>query len=162
MASNSERPVQVRAALASDLDRILEIEVCSPHRSSLVSSRTTQSALTATSPRRLLLIAESTRKLKGSSRLVPCLLRNGRLKMSWLRTRRRRIGIRFPLWLVFGTDKASTNGPNDQLVVYLEVRESNVAAAKLYEKFGFRLDNRRRAFTAFPREDALVYRYTFQ
>jgi ribosomal-protein-alanine N-acetyltransferase len=52
--------------------------------------------------------------------------------------------------------------PNDQLAVYLEVRESNVAARKLYEKFGFRLDNRRRAYYRLPEEDALVYRYTFQ
>jgi ribosomal-protein-alanine N-acetyltransferase len=52
--------------------------------------------------------------------------------------------------------------PDDQLVVYLEVRESNVAARQLYEKFGFHLDNRRQAYYRFPEEDAVVYRYTFQ
>jgi ribosomal-protein-alanine N-acetyltransferase len=52
--------------------------------------------------------------------------------------------------------------PSDQLAVYLEVRESNVAARQLYEKSGFRLDNRRRAYYRLPEEDALVYRFTFQ
>jgi ribosomal protein S18 acetylase RimI-like enzyme len=52
--------------------------------------------------------------------------------------------------------------PNDRLVVYLEVRESNAAARQLYEKSGLRLDIRRRAYYRLPEEDALVYRYTFQ
>ena len=52
--------------------------------------------------------------------------------------------------------------PNNDLIVYLEVRESNHTARQLYEKSGFHLDNRRRAYYHLPEEDALVYRYSFQ
>ncbi len=43
----------------------------------------------------------------------------------------------------------------------LEVRESNVAAVKLYESFGFVLDGRRKGYytLAQGREDALLYSY---
>jgi ribosomal-protein-alanine N-acetyltransferase len=52
--------------------------------------------------------------------------------------------------------------PDDDLIVYLEVRESNLAARRLYEKSGFHLDIRRRAYYSRPEEDALVYRYIVQ
>ena len=43
----------------------------------------------------------------------------------------------------------------------LEVRESNVAAIRLYESFGFVLDGRRKGYYCLPkgREDALLYSY---
>jgi [ribosomal protein S18]-alanine N-acetyltransferase len=41
--------------------------------------------------------------------------------------------------------------------VRLEVRESNHAARRLYEKHGFREEGRRRAYYRDPLEDALVY-----
>ena len=40
--------------------------------------------------------------------------------------------------------------------VYLEVRESNLAAQKLYRKFGFRIDGRRKAYYSDTKEDALL------
>lgn len=40
--------------------------------------------------------------------------------------------------------------------IFLEVRASNDAARRLYERHGFRLAGRRRGYYANPREDALV------
>lgn len=42
-------------------------------------------------------------------------------------------------------------------VCFLEVREGNLAARRLYEKTGFRLSGRRRAYYRDPREDACLY-----
>lgn len=41
--------------------------------------------------------------------------------------------------------------------IFLEVRESNAAARKLYEKCGFALTGRRPSYYAAPREDAILY-----
>jgi len=43
--------------------------------------------------------------------------------------------------------------------VFLEVRESNVAARTLYENVGFELSGRRKAYYTDPMEDALLYRW---
>jgi [ribosomal protein S18]-alanine N-acetyltransferase len=43
--------------------------------------------------------------------------------------------------------------------VFLEVRESNLAAIRAYEKSGFVLVGRRRHYYREPLEDALLYRY---
>ena len=42
--------------------------------------------------------------------------------------------------------------------VFLEVRESNIAARTLYEKLGFRQTGRRKSYYANPLEDAVLYR----
>jgi len=39
----------------------------------------------------------------------------------------------------------------------LEVRESNLAARRLYEKLGFRVEGRRRGYYRDPAEDAILY-----
>jgi ribosomal-protein-alanine acetyltransferase len=43
--------------------------------------------------------------------------------------------------------------------VFLEVREFNASARKLYEKAGFKETGRRKAYYANPTEDAVLYRY---
>lgn len=50
---------------------------------------------------------------------------------------------------------AQTNG-----AVFLELRESNTPARKLYEKAGFKLHGRRKSYYVNPSEDAVVYRHT--
>ena len=40
----------------------------------------------------------------------------------------------------------------------LEVREANLAARRLYEKCGFRVEGRRRGYYRDPAEDAILYR----
>ena len=44
--------------------------------------------------------------------------------------------------------------------VFLEVRESNVAAISLYRKFGFRQTGRRKSYYSNPIEDALLFTRT--
>lgn len=41
--------------------------------------------------------------------------------------------------------------------VFLEVRESNAAAMKLYEKLGFKQTGRRKSYYTSPLEDAVLY-----
>jgi [ribosomal protein S18]-alanine N-acetyltransferase len=50
---------------------------------------------------------------------------------------------------------------NDSDNVFLEVRESNVAARHLYEKMGFHETGRRRSYYVNPHEDAVLYAATF-
>ena len=45
--------------------------------------------------------------------------------------------------------------------VFLEVRESNLAARKLYEKWAFLETGRRKSYYQDPPEDALVLRFSF-
>ncbi len=45
--------------------------------------------------------------------------------------------------------------------IYLEVRESNQAARALYERWGFQECGRRRGYYAAPREDAVLYQFSF-
>jgi ribosomal-protein-alanine N-acetyltransferase len=46
--------------------------------------------------------------------------------------------------------------------VILEVRESNVAARRLYESIGFRPEGRRKGYYREPVEDAILYRHSLQ
>ena len=41
--------------------------------------------------------------------------------------------------------------------IFLEVRDSNMAARLLYEKLGFQLNGRRKAYYRDPQEDALIF-----
>jgi len=45
--------------------------------------------------------------------------------------------------------------------VWLEVRESNQVARRLYEKHGFRETGRRRGYYKYPVEDAVLYEFRF-
>jgi [ribosomal protein S18]-alanine N-acetyltransferase len=53
---------------------------------------------------------------------------------------------------------AQANGAS---AIFLEVRESNRAARRLYESAGFALAGRRPAYYHGPAEDALIYRFFF-
>jgi ribosomal-protein-alanine N-acetyltransferase len=165
MASNPEPSAQVRPALDSDLHRILEIERATPTASHWPQSDY-ESALVATSPRRLLLVAEFDAQVEGF--LVARSLPVTELVAEWeienvvvAETARRR-GLGLALVTALLEQISLHKLPNDHLVVYLEVRESNLAARQLYEKSGFRLDNRRRAYYHLPQEDAVVYCYKLQ
>ncbi len=51
-------------------------------------------------------------------------------------------------------------GKTNSSSVFLEVRESNMAARNLYEKAGFEQSGRRKSYYTNPLEDAILYRRT--
>jgi len=52
-------------------------------------------------------------------------------------------------------EAAKTNNAS----VFLEVRESNLAARAVYEKVGFQITGRRKSYYSNPQEDAILYRW---
>jgi ribosomal-protein-alanine N-acetyltransferase len=56
-------------------------------------------------------------------------------------------------------DEFSRISQNDGMnIIFLEARDSNFAAKKLYEKCGFAENGRRRGYYKEPSEDAILYR----
>jgi len=165
MASNPKSSAQVRPAFDSDLHRILEIERATAAAAHWPLSDY-ESALVATSPRRLLLVAEFDAKVEGflvaRSLLVRELVTEWEIENVVVAETARRRGLGLALVTALLEQIRLHKPPNDHLAVYLEVRESNLAARQLYEKSGFRLDNRRRAYYQLPQEDAVVYCHKLQ
>jgi [ribosomal protein S18]-alanine N-acetyltransferase len=162
MASNPTSSAQVRPALDSDLHRILEIERATAAAAHWPQSDY-QNALVAASPRRLLLVAAFDAQVEGflvaRSLLVTELVSEWEIENVVVAETARRRGLGLALVTTFLEQISLHEAPNEHLVVYLEVRESNLAARQLYEKSGFRLDNRRPAYYHLPQEDAVVYCY---
>jgi ribosomal-protein-alanine acetyltransferase len=74
-----------------------------------------------------------------------------------VRAQSRRIGLGSRLvseFLRIGRDRGGAR-------VYLEVRESNHSARRLYERLGFAEAGRRKSYYQAPDEDALILRFTF-
>ncbi len=69
--------------------------------------------------------------------------------------RRRGLGTRLVGELI---DLAKSRGGQ---AIFLEVRESNLAARMLYEKWAFEVAGRRKSYYDNPVEDALVLRFDF-
>lgn len=69
----------------------------------------------------------------------------------------RNIGIGKRLLTAFLVKAKETNSQG----VFLEVRESNLAARRLYEKAGFRETGRRKSYYINPIEDAILYGVRF-
>ena len=165
MASNRESSAQVRPALDSDLNRILEIERATPTAAHWPQSDY-ESALAAASPRRLLLVVECDAQVEGflvaRSLLVTEPVTEWEIENVVVAETARRRGLGLALVTALLEQIRLHKPPNDHLAVYLEVRESNLAARQLYEKSGFRLDNRRRAYYQLPQEDAVVYCHKLQ
>ena len=67
---------------------------------------------------------------------------------------KRRRGFAKQLLEVLVATARSTNSES----VFLEVRESNLAARSLYERAGFELTGHRKSYYANPQEDAVLYR----
>jgi ribosomal-protein-alanine N-acetyltransferase len=161
MASRPKPPVQVRRAAHADLPRLLQIE-----RSALTSAHWPEAdyeaALTTAQPLRWLLLAEIDRQVEGFLVARSAHASEWELENIVVAEPSRRVGFATLLLKTF-LEQANTKTPSgDPLTIHLEVRESNLPARRLYEKFGFRLDNRRTAYYSHPTEDALLYSLSLQ
>ncbi len=161
MESSPKPSIQVRPAFAADINRILEIERAAPTAAHW-QQPDYNSALTATSPSRMLLVGQFDRQVEGFLVARSLFVTEWEIENVVVAETARRRGMGMALVSAFLEQISLNKLPNNDLIVYLEVRESNHTARQLYEKSGFHLDNRRRAYYHLPEEDALVYRYSFQ
>ena len=145
-------PLTVRDAKPEDIAKILRVE-----QSASSAAHWTQTAYDAIfqpdAPPRILLAAETLeRRLCGFviARIVTeeCEIENIVVNPDDVRQ-----GIGSTLLQEF-SDTARTRGIHR---IFLEVRESNLAARRLYEKSGFACDGERRAYYSDPVEKAILY-----
>jgi len=110
------------------------------------------SAIAGTPPRRLVLVAESD-SIEGFAVGVE-IASEWELENIVVEQKSRGKGIGSKLLATF-LDQLRTEGARK---VFLEVRESNRAARRLYEKWGFEVAGRRIGYYHSPTEDAILYR----
>jgi len=126
-----------------------------------------QNALTIPFPRRVLFVIENTSE--SSTHVAGFLAARRNHSAEWeienivVADSSRRRGLASLLLKSFFSElREAGKTSTDRTEIHLEVRESNLGARRLYEKFGFTLDTRRKAYYRHPEEDAILYRYTFQ
>jgi len=140
--------IRIRDMRAMDLPQVLDIEAAS--FATPWSSRTFLNLLRR--PNAALFVAEdSTRRVLGYA-VVWFAGPEGELGDVAVRTERRRVGIGSAL-VERVLAEASERGATE---VYLEVRESNESARRLYARLGFEVVGRRASYYADPVEDALL------
>ncbi len=148
--------MQVRAATPEDIPDMLRIEQESEtaaHWSADAYSR----LFAAGAPPGKVLVAEEDQKLAG---FIVARGLDGEWEIENLvvAAEHRRSGIASELVRELLRDLESAGAET----VLLEVRESNLAARRLYEKAGFSEQGRRREYYRNPVEDALVLRYVLR
>jgi ribosomal-protein-alanine acetyltransferase len=155
-------PIKVRSAQVADIPRILEIE-----RSAATAAHWSEAEYQKVldrgraGPERLVLIAEAEGVAEDAGRIVGFLVTR-HVAPEWelenlvvaRADRGQGVGARLlDTWL---TSSVQT----DSREVFLEVRASNLAARKLYERVGFIEAGSRPRYYRDPAEDAVVYRKT--
>ena len=152
----------IRLATNADVPRLLEIE-----RESATAAHWAEldyrNAFTSQSPRRLILVAEPDQRVEGFLVARCAVAAEWEIENVVVAKDARREGLGAALVsFVLEQIRTETSDPKQPGMVHLEVRESNLAARHLYEKFGFLLDSRRTAYYRHPDEDAILYRFMFQ
>lgn len=153
----------IRLATAADIPFMLALEHASPNAAHWTEQQYLQLFQPERdAPERLVLIAESS--LTGStedetSEMIGFLValhvaREWELENIVVAPAARRRGIGRQLLDTLLTTARETNSAS----MFLEVRESNVAARGLYEKLGFRQTGHRLAYYVNPSEGAILYR----
>ena len=160
--ANSEDVPQIRPATNADVPRVLEIE-----REASTAAHWAESdyrnALTAESPRRLILVAEQDQHVEGFLVARCAHAAEWEIENVVVAEAARRKGLGVSLLQSF-LERIHAQSPTSEKagVVHLEVRESNLAARRLYEKSGFSLDSKREKYYRYPDESAIQYRLIFQ
>ena len=153
----NDSPVTIRPTTLADIPAILALQRQSPTSAQWTEAQYRDFASRA-GPQRLMLAAESaTRGLLGLLVAHP-------IGTEWElenivvtpNSRRACIGRRLLTALIERAKQSHSQ------TVFLEVRESNVAARGLYEKTGFRQTGLRKSYYSNPLEDAILYRLSLR
>jgi len=160
--ANSEEVPQIRPATNADVPRILEIE-----REASTAAHWAESdyanALTNPSPPRLMLVAVEDQHLGGFLVARCAYAAEWEIENVVVAEAARRKGLGASLLQAFlERIHAQALASQQAVIVHLEVRESNLAARRLYEKSGFLLDSKREKYYRHPDEPAILYSLIFQ
>lgn len=148
-----------RKAILADLDSLVRLERASPTAAHWTEDRYCQALDPATGIERLVLVADECNL--GTAEHIAGFLVAHQVAGEWelenivvgAHWQRRGVGKRL-LEALLGEARNSNSE-----AVFLEVRESNSAARRLYERAGFEPTGRRKRYYANPVEDAVLYRY---
>ncbi len=162
MANSAMSSLQIRLATHSDLARILQIEREAP-TSAHWTEVDYENVFVSTSPQRVFLAAENIGGVEGFLVARCAHPSEWEIENVVVAATARRLGLGAALLKSF-LERVHSKNPliGEALVIHLEVRESNHAARGLYEKSGFTVDKRRRAYYRHPDEDAICYHLIFQ
>jgi len=155
METSSKAPLHVRDAAQADLRRILELERAAPAAAHWTEADY-EIALTSAPPR-LFLAVEIEQEVEGFLVARSAHTSEWEIENVVVAEARRRTGLAALLLRSFLEQARSARLGDCPLIIHLEVRESNLAARRFYEKSGFRLDTRRTKYYHDPEEDALLY-----
>jgi [ribosomal protein S18]-alanine N-acetyltransferase len=148
--------IRVRPASVADLPRLVEIAVHSVTAAHWNQDQYMQLFAPPSVQNRLILVVEEDGEVVGFivGRLISdeCEIENVAVQGI---ARRRGLGTRL-LGEFF--DLVRSRGGRE---IWLEVRESNLAARGLYEKWAFVETGRRKAYYQAPQEDALILKFNF-
>jgi len=156
--------MNLRPGIPADVPRLIDLERASPTAAHWTERRYRQSIEPIREDqRRLVLVAEAAASASAGPDLlsgVVGFLVARHLGREWELenivvappARRNRLGRRLIDALLAAAREANSES------VFLEVRESNAAARKLYERAGFQQAGRRKSYYTDPAEDAIVYR----
>lgn len=161
--------IQVRPAVAADIPQILEIDreaEAAAHFSEADYQQALTSQTGAAAALRRLLVVETSGRVQGFL-VARFLHEEWEIENVAVAKAARRKGLGWSLVSSFlQSSSRSVGGKEDSetraRAALLEVRESNLAARQLYEKFGFIVAGRRTSYYRHPDEDAILYSYSFQ
>jgi ribosomal-protein-alanine acetyltransferase len=147
--------MRIRPATSADIPALMAVEkhaVTAGHW----SLEQYREAFSSTGPARVLLVIEEGASVQGFL-IARAVEREWEVENTAIAGPARRRGFGTRLLGEFLNIARSQGGQ----AVFLEVRESNLAARKLYEKWEFAESGRRKGYYGAPDEDAITYRLDF-
>jgi len=149
----SDSAITIRPATSAEIPAIINLQRQTP-----TSAHWTQDQyegfFSSKAPRRLVLVAESPRTEFVGFLVARHIPPDWELENIVVAANSHRSGVGQRLLTVLLETAKQCNSE----AVFLEVRESNVAARSLYEKVGFRQTGSRKSYYQQPLEDAILYR----
>ena len=153
--------MRIRTAASGDVSSILAIERECPTAAHWTAQQYQDLFAATENVRRLALVAEARDEAPSESTLLGFFVAH-QLAPDWelenivVVPRAQRTGVGKRLLEALLEEARKTHSES----VFLEVRESNLAARRLYESLGFRATGRRKSYYTSPLEDAVLYSRT--